>query len=57
MLGRLQEFLDRRGRSGKLRSRFTTVYDKALWGEYESRSGEASVRGSPWVSIAGEAIA
>jgi hypothetical protein len=33
------------------------VYDEQLWGDYESRSGAGSVKGSPWVNIAAEALA
>ena len=33
-----------------------TVYDGQLWGDHESRSGAGSVKGSPWVTFAAEAI-
>jgi len=56
MLGRLRTYWDRRERSESLRSRFTTVYDQSLWGVSESRSGVGSVKGSPWVTLAAEAI-
>ena len=56
MLGRLRNFWDGRARSEDLRSRFVTVYDRQLWGNHESRSGAGSVKGSPWVTVAAEAI-
>ena len=56
MIGRLRTIWDRRERSQDLRSRFVTVYDGQLWGDYESRSGAGSVKGSPWVAMAAEAL-